>query len=411
VKVFSYNVILLLVTETGQIDMNADGPHTKVPNLIYDIVIWLVTPPERDCLLYIVRRTYGFSDQNGGRKVRDTISLDQFEKGIVSDSFLLDLGTQLSRNTIRKALKELENKELVVSKYYCTHCFWEEDDQSKPAIKDDKTNAIACPRCRASVSKSWGLASLTPRKLKELLNNNDKQHRHWDWDSDRQRFKFHDVDLEKEKALEKQSLEEEAKRLRGLLWYPDLIDKAIEMAARKLKSNKISISRKINGFYRPVWEMQEKFNNPPLIKFALEKTLEGPVFKGNKTQNWHRYMLRVAENNTYRFPRAGDQAAIHQSNNKDHQELLRDKELAMRQLLLRAAELNGRKEHHEARALLSDILSQVNDLSELFENDQQKCEYNLRLAFKQGEYDFVSVKIDPYISWDFYPEWSPEAKS
>jgi hypothetical protein len=397
-----------VTVDSRQININADSPHTKVPNLIYDIVIWLVSPAERDCLLYIVRRTYGFSDQDGGRKVRDTISLDQFEKGIVSDSFLLDLGTQLSRNTIRKALKELEKKELVLSKHYCTHCFWEEDDQIAPATKDSKTNAIACPRCRASVSKSWGLAPLTPRKLKELLNKNDKQGRQWDWDAERQRFKFHDVDLEKEKELEKQALEEEAKRLRGLLWYPDLIDQAISLAARKLKSNKISLSRKINGFYRPVWEMQEKFNNPPLIKYSLIKTLEGPVFKGNKTQNWHRYMLRVAENNTYRFPRAGEKLAEDEHSIKDNSQLLRDKELAMRDLLLRAAELNGRKEHHEARALLADILSQVNDLSELFDDDKQKCEFNLRLAFKQGEYDFVSIKVDPYISWDFYPEWSPD---
>jgi len=377
--------------------------HTRVPNLIYDIVLPLVTSAERDCLHYIVRRTYGFADPDGGRKARDTISLEQFEHGIVSGNYLLDLGTQLSRNTIRNALSGLEKKGLVEVRFSCTNCFWEQaPDHGSPEVADS-TKSPACPRCRASLSRSWALAVLTPRKLLQLLNQYDKQRREWSWDAEAKRFRFFDPGAEKARQRSQEDLQAEAIRLRNMLWCPELIDQAIEKASKHLKSGKISLRRQVNNFYKPTWELQEEFPNPALIKYALQQTIDGPVFKGEKTHSWHRYALKVAQNNKYRFPQAGDPI----DDNIDVEQTLRDKELHMREILNRAAQLNGTGEHTEARALLSDILSQVQDLAPLFEDDKQVCDRALRLAFKQGNTDFVGVKVDEYAP-DYYPEWNAD---
>lgn len=386
----------------GRGRLGSDEAHTRVPNLIYDIVLWLVPPPERDCLLYIVRRTYGFADPNGGRKARDMISLDQFEKGITTGDYLQDLGINRSRNTIKKALQELEKKQLVDARYSCASCRWEQKPDHLPPKIDERSKAPACPRCGASLSRSYALATLTPRKLENLLNAHDPQGRKFEWDGNF--FRVADAEAAKKERRQKEDLEAEARRLRDLLWYPELVDQAIGLAASKLKSGKVTTSRQINGFYKPIWEMQEEFANPPLIKFALEQTLKSAVFKGEKTHNWHRYALAVARNNRYRFRKAGDPEPTQP---QDEKQALRERELSMRELLRRAAQLNASGDTTEARALLSDILGEVKELAPLFDGDEKRCEEQLRLAFKQGSDDFVGETVDRFSPIDYYPEWQP----
>lgn len=387
--------------------------HTRVPNLIYDIVCPLLDSSEADCLLYILRRTYGFSDGDGGRKERDTISLDQFEKGIVSGNYLLDLGTGLTRNTIRKSLKSLEEKGLIETSFSCLKCLWEENKEEKSSVSiSDKTRAASCPRCDASLSKSYGLSQLTPKKILYLLNNFDPQHRAWKWEKDSGRFVFEKSSANSESVTTEQQrndLREEALRLRAALWCPDLTDKAAELAGKQLKSGKISLRRRVNNFYKPVWEFQEEYNNPPLIEYALEQTIRSDVFKNASNQRWHKYMKAVLENKKGNF--TGEDT----SSEHDKESVLKKNETITRELLARSAKLNGLGKTAEARVLLADILAQTKDLAPLFKEDSSLgaspkdiCEYSLREAFKRGSDYFVGIKplTDDFGELDFYPEWS-----
>lgn len=379
--------------------MASTEPHTRVPNLIFDIVAPLLRPAERDCLLYIVRRTYGFADPNGGRRARDTISLEQFENGITSGEYLLDLGTGLSRNTIRKALKGLREKKLVEARWSCLRCYWEGEIEGAEDAEID-TRGPACPRCSTSLSQSYALAELTPKLIVDLLNRYDKQKRIFRWDRYAKRFVFENPSEEEKRKRAEQDVEGEIERLRSLLWYPELVDKAVRIAEAQLKGKKMAPTRRLNNFYKVVWELQEEFGDAPLLKYSLEETLRSTALRGRHNHRWHRYLLAVMRNNRGRFRGAatgGDGAAEAQARH----------EQATRELLAKAAQLNGRGERAEARALLSDILAQVKNLSHLFEGDRVACEYHLRLAFKQGSSD-LKPQHDPH-ALDFYPEWDPEA--
>lgn len=369
--------------------------HTRVPNLISDIVCPLLESSEKDCLLYILRRTYGFADKDGGRKTRDTISLDQFEKGIVSGNYLLDLGTGLSKNTIKKALRSLEEKELIETKPSCVKCLWE--GEKDDALVSKTTKALECPRCHASLSSSYSLAELTPKKILNLLNKYDPQGRLWSWQPDSGRFVFEKKDQEDSDQTQS-DLREEALRLRESLWYPELVDQAAKLAGERLKSGKISIRRRINNFYRPVWEFQEEYNNPALIKYGLEQTIKSGIFRKPNSQRWYRYMKVVLENQEVNF--------TGESKKPGYKEILEGQHKSARELLKRAAKLNGLGKEAEARSILSDLLSQTKTLKDLFENEKD-CDNSIREAFKRGEDYFVGIKPseDGFAQFDFYPEW------
>ncbi len=374
-------------------------PYTRVPNLVYDIVGPLLSPAERDCLFYIVRRTWGFPDANGAPKARDTIGLDQFENGICSGDTLLDLGTQLSRNTIKKALLGLENKELVEVRFSCTHCLWEQG-RGDPEPSSTSGRGRPCPRCGASLARAWALSELTPRKLTALLNEHDRLGREWRWDPEQRRFHFSNPEEDEKKRQSREDLENEIKRLRELVWYPEMVDELIEQGNSQLRSSKgMSLSRKLGSFWKPVWELQEKYpTSPPLVRYAIEQTIKARIAAQPKNHRWYRYMEVVAKNSAGKF--TGEQARG--SNGEGN---LREQENKMRDLLRRAAALNGSGASDQARALLSDILAQTEDLAQLFDGDRELCDSSLREAFKQGTSDFIGIEPDPY-GLDFYPEWS-----
>ena len=380
----------------------SDKAHTRVPNIIFDFIAPLLSQSERDCLLYIVRRTHGFVDPAGGRKQRDTISLEQFVDGIASGEYPLDLGTGLSRGAVRKALKDLEEKGLVDVRYSCLRCLWEGElsEEQRRAIREQNRRGPTCPRCKTSLTGSYALAELTPKFVVELLNRYDKRGRRFRWDKHAKRFAFEDAAEEKKREQSEADIQAEIERLRSLLWYPELVDKAIEIAESHLKSKKMSTSRKLNNFYKTVWELQEEYGDAPLMRYALEQTLRGPALRRRDNQRWHRYLIAVLRGNRSRFTGAGagagdtDVAAQH--------------ERETRALLAKAAELNGRGEHGEARALLSDILAHAKHLTHLFDGDREATEHALRLAFKQGSSD-LKPRRDPH-ALDFYPEWDPGAE-
>lgn len=361
-------------------------PHTQVPNLIYDIVLWLVSEVERDCLLYIIRRTYGYHDGQGQRKKRDIISMAQFEKGIITGGYLLDLGTNRSRNSLRRALARLEERQLIDSHYACTRCLWEQNDPDAQEMSEQGV----CPRCSSSLTKSWGLSQLTPNKILNLLNNDPRQKqlgRSFEWDAERRRFKVIDEIVDRDTAAEEQDLQRRYQELRQQLWYPELVEQAIELAGKKLKSGQVSKSRQVNGFVIPVLGLQRDFPLPPLVKYALQQTIDGPVFKSpGRDRNWINYARRVAENNSSRF------SGQHPSTGDDRPG---QAEKEIRDLLRQAAVLNGRQEFDPAREKLQAALQLAPDVSGMF-SSQEQAEEQITLAFRHGHSDFISAVADPY---------------
>jgi DNA-binding transcriptional ArsR family regulator len=86
------------------------GPNTTpVPDELFDNLMYDLTGAELKVLLYICRRTFGF------RKNSDNISLSQLVNGIKTrDGKVLDRGTGLSKDSVSRVVKSLEEKGVVV---------------------------------------------------------------------------------------------------------------------------------------------------------------------------------------------------------------------------------------------------------------------------------------------------------
>ena len=192
-----------------------------------------------------------------------------------------------------------------------------------------------------------------------------------------------------------------ARQLVTELWYPELVNEAIKRAGKQLKTGRVTPARGVNGFYRPVLALQAQYNNPALVKYALEETIRKGVLDNPKTDNWHRYALAICKNNRRRFPLAADEVTT-----ADPAAKLRADELALRERLHEAARANGSGEVEHARELLTAALAAADSLSELFGGDSEKARQAIQLAFKQGQTDALSVQPDEY-ALDFLPEWQP----
>lgn len=385
--------------------------HTRVPNIVADWIEPLLSPSERDCLRYIIRRTIGYADPGSpsGRKARDTIALDQFENGQTVGNYLRDLGTGLSRGAIKKALEGLEEKSLVEVRWSCTTCFWEQQSGEPEPESLGPKQVPQCPRCRKTLSRSWALADFTPRKIKDLLNQYDRKGRVWHWDPEKRRFHWEDdTERAEQRKRTEEDLREEAVRLYRLLWFKEMVEQCVGLAEAQLKAGrKITLSRRINNFYLPVWQLQEKYAVPALLKYGLEQTIAGPALRRPDTHSWVKYLTKVCDNNVAAYAgqsvREGTNASVAQ------QHSIEAREQAVRELLTQAYKLNKRGETESARVLLSDILAQTKSLAELFEDDEDRCETALRLAYKQGENDFVASRHNKFAPVDYYPEWSPSS--
>ena len=81
---------------------------TPIPDEVFDELLADLSGAEVKVLLYICRRTFGF------KKDSDTISLTQIAEGITTkDGRVLDRGTGLSKRHVQRALKRLEEKQIV----------------------------------------------------------------------------------------------------------------------------------------------------------------------------------------------------------------------------------------------------------------------------------------------------------
>jgi hypothetical protein len=83
---------------------------TRMPDVLFDDLLPRLSEAELKVLLYIIRRTFGF------KKSADDISLKQLAEGITTrDGKVLDHGTGLSRPSVTRGVKGLEEKGIVVA--------------------------------------------------------------------------------------------------------------------------------------------------------------------------------------------------------------------------------------------------------------------------------------------------------
>jgi hypothetical protein len=78
---------------------------TQFPNKLMDYVIPLLRESEEKVLIYVLRCTYGYRDQDGKQKEQDYISYSQFMTGQMSrEGKLLNFGAGVSRSKLAEAL-------------------------------------------------------------------------------------------------------------------------------------------------------------------------------------------------------------------------------------------------------------------------------------------------------------------
>jgi phage replication O-like protein O len=83
--------------------------YTQIPDELLDELMPVLSGAELKVLLYICRRTFGF------KKESDTISLSQIGSGITTkDGKVLDGGTGLSKDSVSRAVKSLEELGVIV---------------------------------------------------------------------------------------------------------------------------------------------------------------------------------------------------------------------------------------------------------------------------------------------------------
>lgn len=97
-------------TTTSQEFKGFHSPNTTpIPDEVFDELLADLSGAEVKVLLYICRRTFGW------KKDSDTISISQMMGGIVKkDGDALDKGTGLSRDSIARAVKGLEQKGVII---------------------------------------------------------------------------------------------------------------------------------------------------------------------------------------------------------------------------------------------------------------------------------------------------------
>lgn len=382
-------------------------PHTQVPNLLQDFVYPLLSGAEVACLGYIVRRTYGFAAPTGGRKQTDRISLSQFQHGITTGRYVLDLGTGLSRSAIIGALGKLEHKQLVTVSRVCARCLWDPADDDAAHLPKE----MRCPRCGRTCDRTYGLAPLSAKRMLEFLNAYDPKHRRWGFDREAMRFVVLAADAPDVHAPSDVSGREDYERQ---LWYPELLEQAIRQLEAGMRKGRVSDAQRIKHFYRPVLELQEMDGaGPALVKHALEQTIERGIpgqarerRSGGKVTRqhnfgWHRYAKAIIERE--RADPAWRRATVREDPAGTGD--LRALEASTRELLSRARDLNKRSDAEAARALLSELLGQAAPLAPLCGGDVAWTDALLRLAFKQGQTDFLAAR-ETVSLYDFYPEWT-----
>jgi hypothetical protein len=204
-----------------------------------------------------------------------------------------------------------------------------------------------------------------------------------------------------------EELREEAIRLYRLLWHKDLVEQAVKLAEAQLKEGrKISLTRRIKNFYLPVWKLQEQYKNPGLIRHALEKTIDGPPLRQPRTNGWVGYLAVVCKNSEAGFKGGGVVAGTNAD--KAVHESIETRQKAMQERLSSAYALNKAGETSAARALLAEMVAEAKTVAELFDGNEARTTWAIRLAYKGGTSDFSGAVVNKYAPVDYLPEWTCE---
>lgn len=385
---------------------NLGADHTRVPNRILDLVMPRVTPAEQACLLFILRRTYGFASPTvqGQRKLWDRISLSQFYDENVSGGYVLNLGAGLSKSAAIKGLLRLEQRQIVRVSYECpTHigrggravgCGWNEGDDDhlqRPTI-DPKTKAARCPRCGRTLSKAYSIRVMTPGFIKRFLTETDPKGRTWGYDPKVDRF-FVGEEPARQRGP---SAAETASQLRAQLWHPEKLDRIIADASSVLASKRISESRIVKGFYQPVIDLQESGLSRQALAYGLDVVIERGIAKQSHNRNWHGYAKACAQ--TWMERKHGGKEQVEAEKAASSVELE----------LERCAELNGNGEHEHARQVLHEIItSALDSLAADYDGDRWLARRHILEAFKRGVSDYRCAR-DYTTPFDFLPQWTWE---
>lgn len=383
------------------------GPdHTRVPNQLIDLVYPWLSAGEQACLMYIVRRTYGFAAPTGQRKQWDRIALSQFSQGSSAGGYVLDLGAGLTRPAVIKALGKLEERGLVQVSYECptqltrsgraVGCGWSEGDEDhlqQPQL-DPKTKAYACPRCGRTLSKAYALRTLTPGWIKRFLNANDPQGRRWDYDPEVGRF-YPEGSEAADQVGRQEDLAARIAATREQLWFPELVEQIIADAQRQLKSGQMAPSRILGEFLQPALLLQEKLPREA-VQYGLQEVVRRRIAAQGRTRGWAGYARACAQ--SYVERRHGGRQEAEQA--------MASASVALE--LERCAQLNRDGQREEARKLLHDLLRQhLDQVQEEFGGDRPLARRHLLEAYKRGLSDYAYV-LDYTSVHDYLPEWSWE---
>lgn len=384
-------------------------PHTRVPNLVVDFILPCLNGAEAACLMYVMRRTYGFASADGARKVRDRISLSQFEHGIQSGEYVLDIGTGLTKQTIIRALRALDEKSLLVIARHCSRCLWEQESDG-PAPGGER-----CPRCRRTLDKWFSMVDLSPRSLVAFMNANDPRGRAWSWDGSVKRLRVASADT----GDAQQSPSGDAQALSDyveMFWYPKFVDAVISELVHAKGGASLTDAQIKNHVYLPVLALQERAaRNPGVVKHALSETIKRGVVRQVKEQvgaagkttrrvnyTWHRYAKAIVDRALAAQPVGPSTAA---AASKDPGQVATERERGARDLLERAAQLNMDDQAEAARAVLSELLGMAEDLAPLVGGSAERADAHLRCAFKKGLSDMLGAPRAASVA-DHYPEWT-----
>ncbi len=113
--------------------------HTQYPNFYLDWMMAYLTPEEFKVLSYIVRRTFGFHDEEYPKQ----ISIGQMSRGLVFRENRKDLGTGLGEGTIGKAVDGLEAMGLIICHREFHKASWYAINQGKDPRYPFQIKALA----------------------------------------------------------------------------------------------------------------------------------------------------------------------------------------------------------------------------------------------------------------------------
>jgi len=147
---------------------------TQIPNVFLDNIMSELTEKELKVLLYIMRRTYGFS------KGEDRISLTQFSDGIITRSGqIVDTGCGVSRSNVVLAIDMLLEKKLITKKeskegnLYGVNLNYTLTKRKQVVSNQDQQDEVGSPKSGLEVVLNQD--SQYKVQNKELLRNTPKE--------------------------------------------------------------------------------------------------------------------------------------------------------------------------------------------------------------------------------------------